>query len=93
MRTNLRRAESSITLSAAVLSQLKSMSAGPLRVYIYLCSCYAGQPFLASIPELAAATGLARRALISALKILRDGKLIIRLSGRRSDNCFRNGSL
>src|SRR6202166_830575 len=57
-------------------------AAGPLKVYIYLCACYQGQPVSASIPQLKTATGLKTRSVNTALKALREKKLIPRIAGR-----------
>src|SRR6202166_4003136 len=57
-------------------------AAGPLKVYIYLCACYQGQPVSASIPQLKTATGLKTRSVNTALKALREKKLITRIAGR-----------
>jgi hypothetical protein len=79
----LHHAENCITLSPVVLKHLKRMSAaGPLKVYIYLCACYQGQPFSASIPQIKAAAGLKTRSVNTALKVLREKKLITRITGR-----------
>ena len=73
-----------ITLSPAVLDELKRMSAGRLRVYIYLCAWCQSQPFSAPIPQIKAATGLGQRSVVAALKALCEKKLITRTSGRGS---------
>jgi len=58
------------------------MSVAQLKVYIYLCACYQGQPFSAAIPQLNAVTGLAQRSVIAATKLLRQKKLISRIAGK-----------
>jgi hypothetical protein len=73
--------QSCIALSPMVLDELKSMSAGPLKVYIYLCACYKSQPISAPIHQLKAATGLKQRAVIDALKALLEKDLITRNPG------------
>lgn len=72
---------SCILLSPTILDQLKLMPGGALKVYIHLCACYEGQPFSATIPQLAAATGLKRRSVIGSVKVLRERKLVTRFSG------------
>jgi hypothetical protein len=74
--------QSCITLSPIVLDELKRMSAGPLKVYIYISACYKGQPFSAPIRQFKSATGLGQRSVIAALKALREKKLITCISGR-----------
>jgi hypothetical protein len=74
--------QSCITLSPIVLDELKRMSAGQLKVYIYIGACYKGQPISASIRQFKSATGLGQRSVIAALKALREKKLITCISGR-----------
>jgi hypothetical protein len=73
--------ESCITLSPAILDYMERMSVGPLKVYIHLCACFKGHPFSATISQLKAATRLEKRSIVAALKLLREWKLITRISG------------
>jgi DNA-binding transcriptional MocR family regulator len=70
-----------IMLPASVLGVLKGVPAGALKVFIYLCSRYQGQPFAATIPTITDATGIQQRSVIAALKTLEEQKLITRIPG------------
>ena len=73
--------ESCIMLSPVVLEPLKGrMPASVLSVYIYLCSCNEGHQFSAPISQIKAATGLAQRSVVKALKVLREQKLVTSIS-------------
>jgi hypothetical protein len=80
VRKNLHHEQRSIMLPASVLDALKDMTPAALKVLIYICSCYQGQPFGATVATLAAATGIHRRTVISALNTLREHRLITRIS-------------
>lgn len=70
-----------ILLSGAVLKELPGLSAGALRVYIYLCSVEGrapGQLVDASVPSIARETGQHNRSTISAINVLVDKGLIQR---------------
>jgi hypothetical protein len=70
-----------IMLPASVLDALKDLTAGALKVFIYLCSRSQGQPFAATIPTITDATGIQQRSVIAALKTLEEQKLITRIPG------------
>ena len=82
MCKDLQHEQLNIILPASALDVLKDMTGGAFKVFIYLCSCNHGLPFAASIPTVADATGIKPRSVISALKALRERKLIIRILGR-----------
>jgi len=65
-------------LSAAVLNHLKDLTLAAWRVYVFLCARSQDQPFPASVPTIAAATGLGHRSVIAALASLRERQLILR---------------
>jgi hypothetical protein len=82
MYKDLHHEQRGIVLPASVLDVLKDMSPGALKVLIYICSCYQGQPFGATVATVVDATGIQRRSVISALNTLRQHHLITRISGR-----------
>ena len=82
MSTNSQPAGDRIILSSAALNLLAELSAAPLKVYVYLCSCSRGQPIEASIPTIQKATGFGNRTVVTALKTLREHKLISRNPGK-----------
>lgn len=81
MRKELHHEPRCIMLPPSVLDVLKDMPASTLKVLIYLCSCNQGQPFTASGPTVAYATGIKVRSVISAVKFLCERKLITCISG------------
>ena len=81
MCKDLHPEQRSIMLPASVLDALKDMTAGALKVFIYLCSCNQGRPFAASIPTITDATGIQPRSVISALNTLVEQQLITRIPG------------
>ena len=81
MSKQLHPAKSCIMVNSAVLDHLKKMTATALKVYLYLCSRNQGQPISASTAAIEAATGVETRFIASALKVLREKKLITRIQG------------
>jgi hypothetical protein len=84
MCKDLHHEQRSIILPASVLDALKDMSPGALKVFIYLCSYYQGQPFAVSIPTITDSIGIQPRSVISALDILVKHQLITRIPGSGS---------
>src|ERR1039457_7283485 len=81
MCKDLHPEQRSIMLPASVLDALKDLTAGALKVFIYLCSCNQGRPFAVSIPAISNATGIQPRSVISALNSLVELKLTTRIPG------------
>jgi hypothetical protein len=82
MQAKLENADDKVVLSRDVLAHLHRLSGATLKIYVYICSCYDSKPLRASIAMIAGATGLKPRATISALKSLRELKLINQVAGR-----------
>ena len=82
MSEHLHHEESNITLPSAVLTHLNQITAGALRVYVFLSSRRGPEPLPTAIPVIAKATGLGDRSVISALKVLRTNGLVVRHRGK-----------
>jgi hypothetical protein len=70
-----------IILSPAILEHLSTISGASLRTYIYLCSCN-GKPVCVAVSDIQAVTGLERRSVLKAIRILRELKLINTVRGK-----------
>ncbi len=77
----LQRPEGGIVLSPAVYDQLPAISGPQLKVYVYLCAHYQGEPFPTTIQQIGAATGLGNRTVVGAVNGLIERDLVTRIDG------------